>query len=411
MTLLSTLFLALLLPLAAADGPDEIVTVKGKTYEGRIVFQDAEKVVLRVKTRDREFAREDIAEIRSLTRSLGDVLDRVAQLADDDIPGLLTLADEAINAGLSQEARLLRLRALLLDPNSTEANEALGNRDTKKGWKYKRGSKLVETVDLATIGLTWKNRWELDTTHFIVESNLALWDGIVACLDLEHTYRVWYDLVGEGVKIYDVTEIMEVHAHGDSGSYPEPGDGRPGFYDEGERVLSMLSEDGPPGGILAHEAVHQFFFMTAVRERGMAGQIPQWLNEGLAVYFQESAERVNGFLAYELGRPAQRRFKDHVDAPKRFELRRILTMDQGDFMASTHTAAKYGQAYTLVHFLLHGTEGRYREMFFDILQRAYDGQGSMSDFKKALEDREKEWDLDMDDFEKVWHAYAEEMAG
>ena len=87
------------------------------------------------------------------------------------------------------------------------------------------------------------------------------------------------------------------------------------------------------------------FFET--RGRGPCREPPIWLNEGLAEYF-ESVRIVNG--SWKKGGAR----KDHLaELAAPAPLATFLKFDRSDFYAKAE--ANYPQAWSVVHFLLHGT--------------------------------------------------------
>lgn len=389
------------------ESPDEIVPVKGKAQQGRVVYQDDEVVILRQKSKLKEFERAEVASVRSVVSDLARVLDALAGARQDDVDALLAVAGQAEEAGLHHEARLIRMRVLLLDPQHAAANEALGNKErSKTGWEIKLGKKWVPTSELREKPESWEDRWELRTLHFHVASDLQLWDAIEAAFDLERIVREFYDLLVPELRLHDVTELMEVQVHADAGAYPEPTGKRSGHFDPSDRKLFVLAQDEPARPTLAHEAVHQLFHMTTVRSQKGRGKVPSWLDEGLAEYMKANVVAGEGALRFDRNQTHRGHFSGHAASEKQFTLNRMLTMEAGDFLASTHNDAKYGQAYSLVHFLLHGADGSHRPVFFEFVRRCYEGKASMTEFKDVLEDDKR----DLDDFEAAWHAYAKDMA-
>jgi hypothetical protein len=76
----------------------------------------------------------------------------------------------------------------------------------------------------------------------------------------------------------------------------------------------------------------------------------------------------------------------------------VLNFSTSDFHASSKVDLKYAEAYTLVHFFLHGDQGQHWEAFDEVLVGAYAGKCSSTYFEQCL-------DLPERDFEQAWHAY------
>jgi hypothetical protein len=103
-------------------------------------------------------------------------------------------------------------------------------------------------------------------------------------------------------------------------------------------------------------------------------------------------------LSFVAGEVRVRQFQEQVGAKQSFDLQRVLSFSTGDYEASSDRDLKYAQSYTLVHFLLHGLQGRHRAGFFAYLRMVYQGKGSSTDLRNAL-------DVDWRPLEKDWDAY------
>ena len=220
-------------------------------------------------------------------------------------------------------------------------------------------------------------------------------------------YRAFYALLRNELELKDIEQRLEAQIHSDDSSYPEPGDGRLGYFSSSDLTLFVLGKRDLQVTI-AHEVCHQIIYYATKRSRGARGEIPAWVDEGLAQYVQFGVSSgVNGILI-EPGTPHPNAFHTQATHDDPFKLTRMLTMQSSDFLGGTKTALKYAQAYNLVHFMLHGSAGKYRDTFFAILRSAWLGKSSMSHFKDIVEE---ELDLDIDDFEELWQSYVAGTAG
>ncbi len=124
--------------------------------------------------------------------------------------------------------------------------------------------------------------------------------------------------------------------------------------------------------VIAHEGMHQYLASR------FEGRIPAWLNEGLACY----CEGFDLALSTPLFKPTQ-------NATRRNALRTILSsnalMPMGELLAANagsvileshgrQTQAFYAQAWALVVFLRHGSEGQYRAGFEELLAGIASGE-------------------------------------
>lgn len=391
----------LALVLAQASGETDRVTLaSGKVLQGRVVFEDARKVVIRRNERDTSIARADVKQVESRVRRLWALLDDAASADLGDARALETLVAEAVETGLADEAQVFWWRLLLLDRENEKAHRALGHKKRGGGWAIPFGGGAYDWDKRFELARDWGSAWELASLHYRLRSNLPLETNLDVLLDLERLYRAFHELFGTELALYDVCQPMRVDLHADRASYPETA-GEFGRYDPGTDVVMVDCSRDLPFVTVAHEVTHQLLYATAFRERDTTGEIPPWVNEGLAEYVAAAVVRVPN-LEIDPGRPLEHHFRCHAQAEGPFDLTRVLAFSSGDFQASSDRPLKYAQSYTLVHFLLHGAEGRYRPGFLAFLREVYAGKGSATDLKRCLH-------VDWRPLEKEWHAHARDM--
>ncbi len=379
------------------DGPDTVELESGKVFDGRVVYQDDETVVLRSGTRDREFDRDEVVKVSSIAQRQRDLFEEAARLDGRNVRENGIFAREASRAGLERDARFFWWRVLAVDPDNAEAHAGLGHKQRRKSWLVSVGGRSLTFDKALERARDFGGAWEIETLHYTLRTNLELYAAVELAFDLENLYASFFDLLARELRLFEQTEPMQVHVHADAASYPESG-GEAGYYAPDEGILRIDASSGLRQRLWVHEATHQLLDFTAVRERAYSGAIPGWLGEGLAEYIGWSARGVPGSLVLEPGWLAKERFTVHAEADRPYDLSRVLGFNEGDFRASSKRDLKYAQAYTLVHFCLHGDEGAHRDGFLEYLRGVYRGQGSSTDFKKALGVRGG-------DFEEAWTAY------
>jgi len=360
-----SLALALLVSIPALGGgeSDLVVLKSGKELRGRIVFEDEAKVVLRQDARDTPFEREEIERVESRMRNLGDLLDNDAKWRPLDLGELELLCAQAKEMNLAGEAELYSWRMLLGKREHEPAHVALGHKKRGKSWVLPLDGRWVDWDKRLELSKDWGSAWELTSLHYELRSNLPLPTSLDALLDIERIYRAFYEIFGAELALYDVCRPMCVHLHADAASYPEIGT-EVGFYEPDTDTLRVNASRGLVFGTLAHELTHQLLHDTAFRERNDGGCIPPWLDEGLADYMEAGVQSTSP-LVFVAGKPQAYQFQAHAGAKDPFDLTRVLAFSSGDYGASSDRELKYAQSYTLVHFLLHGLNGRYRAGFFD----------------------------------------------
>ncbi|MGH7152173.1 MAG: DUF1570 domain-containing protein, partial [Planctomycetota bacterium] len=384
---------------------DEVTLKDGRVLKGRVVYEDEKEILLRVGTREQSIPFAEIGSLRSVSRSLAKWVDRHRGLGKGDRAARVQLAKACAEEGLEKEARLEWLGALALEPSDPEANEALGHRRGSGGaWQLPYRNGWSPLGRLEKVRADWNDAWEFESEHYRVKSNLPWPAALDAAFDLEFFLHDFYRAFGRELHLRGPGEPMAVDLHRNRDSYPEIGGNRPAYFDRPENCVRVSTGGTVHPEVLFHEATHQLLYTTAARARGGTGEIPDWLNEGLADYVASGVSGEAGQRSFSTGARAAHHFREHAEAEKPYDLSRVLQFEAGDFVASSKASLKYAQAYTLVHFCLHGAEGKYRERFLGFVEGAYRGQGSSTDFKKALGERE-------DVLERAWHAYARGSPG
>ena len=149
--------------------------------------------------------------------------------------------------------------------------------------------------------------------------------------------------------------------------------------------------------VLQHEGFHQFAWSR------FGSDLPMWVNEGLAEFFGESV-LVNGKLV--LGQTNPRVIKSVINAIELGEyipFRRMLMMQSSqwkDALRTGNASTQYNQAWSMVHFLVYGNQGRYTKRFEAYLRLINNGHQSENAFVRAFETN------DIDAFERAWKKYA-----
>ncbi|MCH9002620.1 MAG: DUF1570 domain-containing protein [Planctomycetes bacterium] len=141
-----------------------------------------------------------------------------------------------------------------------------------------------------------------------------------------------------------------------------------------------------------HEGFHQF--VRAV----MGGDIPTWVNEGLAEYFGEAVFTGDDMITGLIPPARLQRVKAMIDAGTHKPVAEMMTLQRETWNLRL-TTANYDQAWSMVHFLAHGDGGKYQSRF----------DGFINDLaKRGLEWRSAwlgNFDADTDAFEKAWRSY------
>jgi len=171
------------------------------------------------------------------------------------------------------------------------------------------------------------------------------------------------------------------------------------------RGLATWIDDRPQWVTLEtiqHEGFHQFAF-THIGPR-----LPLWANEGLAEYFGDGI-LVGGTL--RIGIANGRRIeavKNAIRDKKVIEFDQLMNMQQGQWHVNLmrdrdKARLQYDQSWSMIYFLIHGEEGRYREGFEKYLALVAKGTDSKAAFKQAFGAE------NTDSFRRQWELFATQM--
>lgn len=146
--------------------------------------------------------------------------------------------------------------------------------------------------------------------------------------------------------------------------------------------------------VVQHEGFHQF--AAAV----IGGERPMWINEGIAEYFGEALFTGDGFISGVIPKWRLRRLRDETAQSKLLSCQRMMSVSNTDWNANIKIA-NYDQAWSMVHFLAHGENGKYQKAFASMMVDLSHGrqpETAWSDnFGSAdgFEERWKKWWLDL----------------
>lgn len=171
-----------------------------------------------------------------------------------------------------------------------------------------------------------------------------------------------------------------------------PGSG--GMYD-GERLMIIA---GPEITIntwhtMQHEGFHQFAHAV------IGGDIPTWANEGLAEYFGEGVWTGDGFVTGVIPPWRLKRIREtmaHDDGEGFKPIDEVMRITLGQWNSEL-SIQHYDQAWSMVHFLVHAEDGRYRKAFNAFMVAVGSGRPAAASWERAFGDSAG--------FEKRWKAY------
>jgi len=394
----------LLCALAIAEGPDQVKLVQGdKVLRGRVVFEGQDEVVLRDGSRDQKIARKEIAEIHSLERSLAPILARDLRAAD--AAALTAMAEECQAAGLEHEAKNLWLRVLLAEPANEAAAKAVQAQRVQDKVRVPLGKEKYELAGLAKRQASWKDAFEIASTHFLLHTDLDLPFALDIAVALERFHERFYDTLGSPLELYVFDEKPEVLVYGSSKDFPiGPVRSDTIWFAPGVNQLHVLAAPSPSDPTVAsvvHELSKQMLFNALRRSSGATAQVPAWTTNGIARMFSLAAPAERFGPWSDLGKPNPESFNLARDA--KLDLDKVFNANVNDFNAAPRREEMRASAYTLVHYLVFAQDGALRAKYGKFLREGAKGKISLAALSEALEMPRK-------DIESAWRAHVDSHA-
>lgn len=149
--------------------------------------------------------------------------------------------------------------------------------------------------------------------------------------------------------------------------------------------------------VLQHEGFHQFAYTR------FGSDLPVWANEGLAEFFSESVLVNKTFIIGQSKPRVIDAVKKAIELNEHIPLRQMITMSRGKWgeaLISGNASLQYHQAWSMVHFLVYGDNGRYTQSFEAYLRLINSGVESEQAFIRAFDTD------DIEAFENRWKKYA-----
>jgi len=126
----------------------------------------------------------------------------------------------------------------------------------------------------------------------------------------------------------------------------------------GDKLMAVAGERPGPRTwhTVQHEGFHQFV------RAAIGGDIPIWVNEGLAEYFGEAIFTGDGYVVGLIPPRRLARVKHWMNEGKFRSLRKMMLTSHQAWNVGL-SGANYDQAWSMVHFLAHASNEKYRKPF------------------------------------------------
>ena len=376
----------LFLPPSGKDTRDVVVFKGGRTLQGRVLLEREKSLVFQQGSRKRTIQQKKIQSVRSVARSMREVLLAYKKMSDTDVQGLMKLAKKCRKAGLEHESSLFWWKVLFRKPDHEEANLALGNTKVGGRWSTRgpRGSIPVNKVRDASV--TKGKPWKLRSEHVEIVCQGNLGQAVDLLLELEYEYLYFFLLLQPDLEFYEVLQPFKLAVFKDRASYPSMAGSVGAYFSPSDRTIYTYFVQGRANA-LHHEATHALMYMVTSGSVGSRGGLPAWLNEGLAEYMDGILRTGKGG---RLDVEPTRLNRNHIRlivataGKKLYSVHRVLNFKSTDFGATSYQGLKYAQSYQLLHYLLNGSPDKTREKFMEYFKKAMQGQGQASTFRKLL---------------------------
>ncbi len=147
----------------------------------------------------------------------------------------------------------------------------------------------------------------------------------------------------------------------------------------GDRLMALAREGRNYWPTVQHEGFHQFAHYV------IRGKRPTWINEGMAGYFEVGLWTGDGFVTGYIPQWKLDKLREIISQNRLMPFEKMVSMSHAEWnqtlMNSSETGGvNYIQAWSMVHFLVHGDDGRYRDAFSNHIKDLSRGM----DWKKSF---------------------------
>lgn len=395
-----------LVPAISQDEPDLLSLHGGKTIECRVLYEDSTRIVYRSKKKNQEIGRSEVGEIQSVERSLREFLRKYDEADLGNPRATVQLAQWAETNGLPGEAQCAWIRTLTLDPENELAWTKLGGVKQRNVWKLKVRGRFYSLEELRKRASDWKTALELPTAHFIVRSDGDPARILDAAIDVERAWLAFYDVFATPLTLYVFDETPELNFVTDPKDFPNPpAPGMSVWFDRVANALNTNLTENPNRTAIAAEFC-ELMIMNAFRRTldKRVGEIEGWVRSGLSLTFGFGFKPNPGHATFDFKVPEIGQFRLVAEDKDPLQLSRILGSGRGAYEGGPGSERYVASAYTLVHFLAFGEDGKHRAKFGEYMRDAYVGKSGASRLYGHL-------GLDEKALESAWRSYVKSIAG
>ena len=256
--------------------------------------------------------------------------------------------------------------------------------------------RLILAIALAALALPRQARAAervLDRPHYLIHTDLDPQFAEELADRLESLYSFYADRLptpGEALNM----PRMEVYLFRSQSDYLRFTDGKirnsGGLFLPGRNLLAaFLNGQGRQQlrRTLQHEAFHQFAYNV------ISPDLPIWVNEGLAQFFEEGLWHGRGFELGEVPPRRVRQLQSDIRANRMVPFSTLLSMTDAEWAkrlsaSREQGSVQYNQSWAMVHFLVEARNAKgeclYRGRLTEFLRLLHTGKGADDAFETAF---------------------------
>jgi len=191
----------------------------------------------------------------------------------------------------------------------------------------------------------------------------------------------------------DIRQRLPFYLFKDREEYFQAGGlpGSAGVFD-GSKLMAIAGEQttSRTWHVVQHEGFHQFAHAV------IRGELPTWLDEGIAEYFGESLFTGDAFVSGVVPPWRLQRLQEEIKAGRLKSIKDIMFTSHEQWNGRL-SIENYDEAWSMVHFLAHAEEGRYQDAFVSFMKLIGRGIPWPMAWKQTFGDASG--------FEQHWRAY------
>jgi len=241
---------------------------------------------------------------------------------------------------------------------------------------HRLGGMLAVLFLLAPCAVSAQSLRDYDTPYYVIHTDLQgddMREAQVRMTRMFETYRTRTQGFGG-----QIDKRFEFYLYKNKDDYLRAG-GPPGSAGVFSGSVLMATAGGDlekAWPVIQHEGFHQF--AKAV----IRGELPMWLNEGIAVYFQDSLFTGDTYYTGLISPSRLARLQSGMKANRLKSFKDLTAMGRDQWNRKL-VAENYDQAWSIVHYLVHGEDNKYQKAFSDYIDALGKGQPSAKAWQQA----------------------------